>query len=449
MRDPGPLWFTLFSRGRTQADIRYTRIRTVVRVDNGCSDLEEGDPVPTNSPPGRIVLERVVLPAAVSALTALLVVLGLGVLDREPAAHVEGSEATRGARLPDETIAAKVEQTRRELAELRRAVAGAAERRAAAPDDGANASVEALVGRIDRLERGQRLAIEEFLRELTRTGDGAVSGILSRLRAGDLRNWGGGIARRGTVIQGYPGQRLILMDALRQIGTPTAKKGLLNLCRESGRLDDCVSLFVLYGSSRDSEMIQDISNLIPGFLATLKRSELGDDDEIGMAIGEMGNWLRKHGATGLDDPLLDLVARAFRGGALGAIETLLQPLVDSCPERLAELMRSLHSENPKAQLFPLYAGHLWSGVPRAQSVRVYEILLKDDDLDAMIRRELYAATDTSACRAIESAEGRLEDLGVLRAFLSRRMALETDEGAREELEGVYKRLLKAIERGKK
>jgi hypothetical protein len=220
---------------------------------------------------GRRILFSVLVPALVSAATAVLVVVALAPGEPGPTAPARSAAGSGRAPPPVVDLATVREESRKAVEELKEAiaVAGGPDLRAAVREPGGYS--RQLLDRLDVVQPEQHLVVTETIGALARIGDPAVPEILSHLRGREFPDADRGYGSTGPVIRGGT-ERMWLLDALRQIGTPAAKEGLLTVVRESGRLTDYRDLFALYYSTSDEQVIEGIAALLPSFLAKLEET---------------------------------------------------------------------------------------------------------------------------------------------------------------------------------
>ncbi|MHC4550727.1 MAG: RNA polymerase sigma factor [Planctomycetota bacterium] len=372
--------------------------------------------------------------------TTLLVSLPLAGIVVGVAGHavLTGSGETSPARAPGSgrggPLAAQIAELRTEVASLRREIEGM---RSGAEDgrDAADATAgtvgapaarraEQALERLLSITQGERqLAIRQAFVELSQCGDAVVPAVVAALKAGRDRDYGGGFSFGGNMMRGYPRLRTVLIDVLRQIGTPAAQEGLLDALRGSKDLLDYRDLFLLYGSTTDEMMVRGMSEMVPGLLQEMKRK---GEEAAGLLLSDsVTRWIRNHGLRDTTDLLEELARESFIAGKMdrGAFKVL----VEFSPEQAFGLARQLH-EKGAGRGFSGIATSLRMGrtdVALAQITRFCELVFSQLDLDAGTRRSFYMSLPSRLCKSIASSEARAADGKVLLAFLSKRLREET------------------------
>jgi hypothetical protein len=268
------------------------------------------------------------------------------------------------------------------------------------------------------ITQGERqLAIEDSFQELASFGNDVVPEIVALLKSGRDRDYGGGFSFGGNKMRGYPRLRTVLIDILRQIGTPEAQAGLLDALRGSEDPLDYRDLLLLYRNTTDETMVRGISGMIPGILR-----DLGQTDNVSLADGAIW-WVRRHDLRGTTD-LLEEIARASLAtgrhdpGAFAA-------LVEFAPERAFALVREQHAKQGDRAL---YGGTVAPrGDPPLAQVARYTELLLSLELSEQSRAMIYAWLPATPCPRIVAKEARDADARVLLDFLRKRLGEETGD----------------------
>jgi hypothetical protein len=305
-----------------------------------------------------------------------------------------------------------------------------------------------VLAELKELSDGSRVvAIREALRQLVLIGDAAVPDIVALLDSGYDRNYVDGKMRLQH-IEGYAGLRMVLFDALKEIGTPVAKTALLAAVKRSGRIRDYRDLLVPHYSTADPALVAGISALVPDMLRKL--GEVGirsDDSEVQDLAGHLPYWIRKRGVTGVLDPvqklLLGMPSRAKVD--VSGYANFLGILVQLAPERAAEVVLRLRETHTKRTVTVLLSSSRGHAAPRALLVRYYGKLLSRSDLEPHERQRLYSNMPWGGLKSIEDPAERAEDLRTLVAFLEERLEVEVEENVKSTIRSRLDRFRRDLE----
>ncbi len=399
-------------------------------------------------PPQLSVMGGVAMSSAKSkTLIASMAVLGVGVGVAGHAAFIGSREvpAVRTSRSVREgTLDSEVADLRAEVASLRRAMEGLRSGDGAAGTPGKPDAKRASQALQDLLaiEQGERqLAIKWALENLVKQGDAVVPEIVALLKTDRDQDYGGRFSSAGNVVTSYPRLRTVLIDALRQIGSPAATEGLLEAIRGSSDLLDHRDVLLLYGTTADEKIVAGVSELIPGVLELVEHS--GRDRNPSL-VYEVRRWIGRHRPPGSADTLGRLSLSLLRADGMdyGTFGTLL----DTSPDKAFQVAARLHKEEGGdlrritiSLRTPPGARHL------SQVASFYETVFSRLELDEDARIQLYVGAYVQLCDSIESKEERAADGRVLLEFLLRRQREETSEAARARLKYTIDHLKKQIE----
>ena len=398
------------------------------------------------SPPRMSAMGGVAMSSVKSkTLMATMAVLGIGVGIVGHAAFVGSRErATRAPAARGENLDPEVANLRAEVASLRREMdklrsgdaAGAAPGRAGGMDTGASNARRALEDLL-AIEHGERqVAINSAFEHLVRQGDAIVPEIVALLKTDRDLDYGGRFASAGNVVTSYPRLRTVLIDVLRQIGSPLAKDGLLEAMRGSNDPLDHKDMFLLYYTTADETMVAGVSELMP---KVLELAEKGRDPSF---VHYVSTWIGKHNPPGGADVLGRLALTLLRGDGTdyGAFRTLLDVSLD----RALQVAERMHEEGGTG-LARIAQSLLGPGPRLSKVASFYEAMfsrLKLDDDDRLI---LYSrAGGWRLCASITSKEERAADGRVALEFLLRRHREETSDTARARLRYPIDNLKKQI-----
>ncbi|MHC4136354.1 MAG: RNA polymerase sigma factor [Planctomycetota bacterium] len=405
-------------------------------------------------PPRLEVLGGVLMSAKKTTLFVSLALFGVGV---GVAGHAvfTGTGEGRAARAPGNgrggSLAADVGKLRAEVASLRREVegmrSGGGEAGAAgvapARDHGSRGKDRALENLLGIQQGERQLAIRKALEELTELGDQVVPDVVALLKSGRDHDYGGGFSFGGNTVRGYPRLRTVLIDVLRQIGTPAAQRGVLEALHGSKDFSDYRDLLMLYRTTNEEIMVRGISGMIPDLLREVTRR--GGEDAGYLVMDGATSWIRKRELRDTTDLLEDvvrenLVAGKMDQGAFGV-------LVEFSPERAFRLAQQLHETDAGRGVSRL-ATSLRRGRDAALApvARFGELVFAQLELNEGTRGSFYMALPTSLCRSIKSSEARAADGKVMLEFLSKRLREETGSFPRTVLTDMISRLEKAIDK---
>ncbi len=398
---------------------------------------------------GWTLLLCVVASAATSAVTASLVV-SRSERPGEPVAPApsggesreEGRPATvlTGTAAPRADVASRIEALEEPVSRLERSASNPAAR----PDAGAPRTPEALLARLAEASGDQTVAIDDAFRALVRLGDAGVPATVEALRSGKDQSYGGGFSAGNGLFKSYPRSRTVLLDALRQIGTPAAKRGLLDAVRSSRSLVDARDLLLMYGSTTDPEVAASISALVPDLLTRIR--EMGTDranKEASMVTRLVFQWIARRRLTAAIEPLAALVeSEAGTSGREFETSQALDALVGLSPDRafssVDTLVRAGRSLGGVLGIGPHSGGGL------APWAAFYELVFRRLTPDTRTRWAIYSQMPTSPSPTIESADERAADAKAMLDLMDAHLVAETDPGARRILSGQRDLLANAI-----
>jgi hypothetical protein len=287
------------------------------------------------------------------------------------------------------------------------------------------------------------VAIRDALQRFVAIGDPIVPDIVNLLKSGiDTRY----VDRKLMLqhVEGYVGLRMVLIDALREIGTPAARQGLLDAVATSRDVRDFRDLLVHYYSSTDQAFVDAVVAMIPDMLRRLAEVGVAADDYEAQELAiYVAFWIRKHELTDALKHVVEVLLRmpSDNDRAHMAYDRLFSVLVEYRPERAAEVALALEEKHPGRGLL------LWCSrqtdpyqTPRAHLVRYFGVLLSRRDLATNVRGGLYATLPDKALHGIEDPEERSADAQALVTLLESRLADETDEN----LEYMLRRKIESL-----
>jgi len=400
---------------------------------------------------GLVLLVSLFAGAAAGAFVAVLMARTPPAGD-PPAAVSRAEPASRPAPNGDELEELR-NTVRRHSEELAR-LAGQAERRQALaapePAEDRAARIRNLIDRIKHLEHGERhLEIEKAFRELVELGEAVVPDLIALLQSGFDIDYGTGLSISGGRFQNYPRLRTMLMDALRQIGTPPAKQALLDAVRSGRGLADFRDLFVLYGAASDEHMARGIALLLPLLLERMKaEGQALRGTEQALLFNELSRWIRRHQLPDSVPFLLGLLETDLAGGG-SSFQTgsILGVLIELSPEQAAAAVKNLVAraagkgagEPPLGMWLRAGGGSLtqWSHFLRALFAQV--------DLSPAGERALWQFALPMLPEKIKDPEKRIADAGPYLDFLEERLRTARSEEIRKALEVLIDGLRRQVE----
>lgn len=291
------------------------------------------------------------------------------------------------------------------------------------------------------------VAIRNALQDLVRVGDPIVPDIVALLDSGFERRYVEGKPMLQHV-KGYAGLRMVLLDALREIGTPAAKKSLLEAVGRSRNVCDFRDLLVPYLSSTDPVLVEGISALVPDMLRRLGEVGIASDDYEAQEVATyLAFWIRRRGLSGAMEQVEELLLQPVADPeARFAYDRLLSVLVEYAPEKAAHVVLTIEEENPGQGLLLWFSREINDyTVPRAQLARYYGLLLSRKDVTTSVRSGLYGGMPDHPLKAIEDPAKRAEDAQALVALLEARLAVEAGENTRYIIQEKLRRLRKDTE----
>lgn len=299
----------------------------------------------------------------------------------------------------------------------------------------------------------REVAIREALRDLVRVGDPIVPEIVALLDSEPEKRYVEGKPLRQHV-RGYASLRMVLQDALREIGTPAAKRALLGAAGRSRSVHDFRNLIYpyAYGAAPVPILEEGISALVPDMLRSLAESGIAErDGEAADLAGCLATWIRKRGLTGVVEPLEEVILKQPLDPGVGwmSYQSLFSVFAELAPERAARVFLALTERAPKQRRAGMDLERLGNSVPRSALIRFYAVLLSGGDSTPEQRAAFYWAMPDHALRSIEDPAKRAQDAETFATFLEGRLAVEVDENVRRTIEEKLKKLRKDIEEGPK
>ena len=316
------------------------------------------------------------------------------------------------------------------------------------PGGAADRSSKQALDRLKSVTDGRRfVAVEDARTDLVRMGDEAVPDVLALLDSGFEQDWGGRFETRGFHVDGYPGARMVLLDVLRQIGTPTSKKAFAEALGRSEHVGDLWALKLYWGAT-DPVIVDAIAQVAPRLLGLVAKTGLPTavGDRPDSPVDNLLLWLFMHPTPGLAGPLEEIVLAGRPAGSWNerAFESAFSLLVLDAPEKAAEDVLALHGREPdKRDLFEL-SGKL--SCANALRARYFATLFARGEFTTQVRLELYQRmpaglwADPWMGRNAPDRAAQLADARPYVDFLERRLEAETDPNAKRVLEGALSRM---------
>lgn len=291
-------------------------------------------------------------------------------------------------------------------------------------------------------------------RELVRLGDPVVPGIVAFLDSGAERQYAGRDSHGMSAGRmSHTSLRTTLLDALAQIGSPAAKRAMLDCVSRSGIPGDLRTLLSFYEEDADSEWVRRVSALVLAALRKVAESGAEEaDDETSMLSDKLLDWVRTHGMTEAAGALATIVGKARLGpnGWTGPEHEYFRVLLVLDPTAAAEAVLALQRVSASEPLHRQAAVCFATGIETAPGslackARYLDRLIASGSLGLDVRRYLYGVAPDQRWPEFEDPERRQEDGRVMVAFLEVRLSTEVDEEARSVLEAKLTRLREAIE----
>jgi hypothetical protein len=295
-------------------------------------------------------------------------------------------------------------------------------------------------------------AIRAAIQDLVRVGDPIVPEIASTLDAGlDTRY----VEHRPLLqhLKGYDSVRMVLNEALREIGTPAAWDALVASARKSGRSADFRDVICPSMSSTDAARVERIDELVPEMLRSLAATPIrgqgseGDAMDLSWAVAA---WIRKRGTPGTTELLAD-VLRSMPSDEAGAWTTaysgLFQVLLESAPERAAAVALEFQQRAEKPGGLSLWriSDDVAKRTPRAKLVSYYGVLLSAAGVPPDDRFLLARDLPERGLGTIKDLAARERDTRAFVVFLEERLRVETEQRVRDALAQKLESLRKDLE----
>jgi hypothetical protein len=294
------------------------------------------------------------------------------------------------------------------------------------------------------------MAVQDALTELVRVGDPAVPDIVALLESGLEREYGGRFAVEGNAVASYPGLRMVLLDALRQIGTKTATDGMAQALSRSEHIADFRVVLLCRrpdADVTDPSLVAALSSTASRMLRKIAAEGIDlSADAPDNAASSVLWWIMTHPSQADVPAVEELVLHGRPKSAWGyhVFEVAYGTLAQLAPEKAVQATQTLHfSAGETLNL----SGYL-PGLTPAGQVRYYEALLTRPDFEAHLRSELYSRLQYFSDTGKDPARRAAEVQPIVR-FLEARAAAETDASARSAAEQALAQLRAAIERALK
>jgi hypothetical protein len=326
-----------------------------------------------------------------------------------------------------------------------------------AADAGSAASAD--LERLKAIADGRRtVAIRDAVAALVRGGDASVPDIAAFLQSGFDRAYGGGLLMQGNAVGSYPSLRLALMDALRQIGTTSARSALIEVWEHSDRPADCPAVWMFWDGGftdqADPAIVAGLSALTSSALRKVAASGL-ESAECGTTNGAAVSilwWVLRHpvpqDAAALEQ--LVLLGRPKDEEASDLFEKFFDALAEAAPEKAAIAAQTLQQRDPGRQVIFALSQGFGGYVGRANQARYFTALFSQGDVPVRQRIQLY---DDYVPRGLETAIAdpakRVAEAQVFVRFWESRVTAETDAEAKALAERSLAQLREAIEKAQK
>jgi len=291
------------------------------------------------------------------------------------------------------------------------------------------------------------VAIQDGFKSLVRMGDAAVPDIVEALKSGFDRAYGGRLYMNGNAVESYPTLRLVLMDALRQIGTATAQAGLIDVLTVTARITDSPVVWMYWDGGfkdpADPAITKALSSMTTSLLMQLSATGLdgaGCDVSNGPCSAILW-WVLRHPMPE-DAPALEQLIRRGRpkeASASTMFNKFFSVFVQVAPQDAAKAA-------PDA--FPGYGlvslAEQLGEVSKASQAQYYAALFAQGGMDVNVRVELYNHMAFPDDRIKDPAQ-RVTDVQPVLRFLESQVNEESDAVAKSGAEKALKQLQDAIE----
>ncbi len=351
------------------------------------------------------------------------------------------------------TLSASVDDHAARLASLEKSVSAAA----TASSSGAASPARSPERRRKALEEllaiddpEKRRTIRKLVDEIVSYGDDAVPDVQAALDSGTERTFYEShlVGMSAGIVSGWPGQRTMLYDVLREIETPAANEAFLEAVGRAHRLTDYSDVFALYSATRNPAVVKGIAALIPDMIRCI--IDAGGcakvDRQATLFSGYVANFIRYHKLTEAAGAVEDLVAKnpSPQGGVSYEYKDFFVALVELAPERAAHVVLAAQQRDPNATAF---LSSWVQGAAFARLIPYYGTLLTQGELDAKTRRSLVGSMMVGVWQQNEGR--RIEDARPFAAFLEATAGQEADPEVRAQINAKLAELQKAIDQAQK
>jgi RNA polymerase sigma-70 factor (ECF subfamily) len=297
----------------------------------------------------------------------------------------------------------------------------------------------------------KRRTIRKLVDEIVGYGDEVVPDVQAALDSGTERIFYDShvVAQSAGIVTGWPGQRTMLYDILREIESPAANEAFLAAVQRAHRLTDYADVFALYSSTRNPAMVKGIGALIPDMLRCIQEAGgvVKADRQAGLFSGYVARFIQYHKLTEAAGAVEDLITKASsaQGGFPYEYKDFFVALLELAPERAAHVVLAAQQRDPSQN--PVLNVAMWvQGCAFARLIPYYETLLTQGDLDAKTRRGVVG---NMMVWCGQQDGRRIEDAAPFAAFLEARASQEADPDVRAQFSAKLAELKKAIEQAQK
>jgi len=398
-----------------------------------------------------LLLVACILAAALTALVTTLVMAptGRGLPPPTPS-RADGKGAIPPLPRPVREGGSDLPELRRQVRELAAKVvtlekAGTPRRSldAAVQRESLEEKIGRLLARVKGVKQGeQQVMLEMAVMELVKIGPPVIPAVAACLATGHDRVYREGFAFSGGRFRSYPRYRTVLFDLLTQIGTPAAYSALFDAVERKGQPLDYRDLLLVFGNSRNEQVIDRINGLVPQFLEIAGKQVQGELKEEGMGSFTLSlfRWIEKRRPVQVAGHIAAYLKKCNSGSrynqwAFAALFSLSEEEAYRCLDQLRIPGREL------TRWLPTHHLALW---PRAKIASFLREVLDRFPGDRTLKRRLFIFLPTTPCGTIADPSARLADIQILLDFVTERERAEVDKSLKSHLGRLRERMEKSL-----
>jgi hypothetical protein len=286
-------------------------------------------------------------------------------------------------------------------------------------------------------------ALTRAFEDLLNFGDQAVPFLAEVLRSGTDVDFGRGGGDSGSILKSHATLRSRIIDALYQIGTPEAKKAILQALADPKSIAEMKVAIFLFGESKNPMMKQGTAAMLP---VLMDRLGLDGPDAIPVAIwGYDSLFCSAAKNTGLtqDGEFMLRIAESVKRGdpKYPFVGSFLGLLVEDSPESAWRILNESIRRNERRNL-TWVVSRIGSTILRncrpEKFIEFIKVAFADSEVQGDVRSTIYRLCGNQTYSRGGKGEDRAA-LDILRRFLEDRRTVEQDTKARAVLEDAIRR----------